>query len=48
MKKQRLSFREKYELMNEVKASASIHAALSKYHITVHKWNRVIDSEPEI
>ena len=41
-------FREKYELMKQVRAGASIQSVLNKYRITVHMWNQRIDSEPEM
>ena len=47
-KRRRLSFKEKYELIKEVKAGAPKEVLLNKYCITDRMYNRVIDNEPEI
>ena len=47
-KRRRLSFKEKYELIEEVKAVAAREFKLNKYCITDLMYNRVIDSEPEV
>ena len=47
-KRRRLSFKEKYELINEVKEGAPKEFSLSKYCITDRMYNRVIDNEPEV
>ena len=48
MKRQLLSFREMYEIIEEVKASVSKGPTLRKYRITDRLYNRVIDSKPEV
>ena len=47
-RRQRMSYKEKYELIQEVRAGASRKSIMSKYHITSRMYNRVIDSEPEV
>ena len=47
MKRRRLSFKEKYELIKEVKAGASKEFLLNKYCITDRIYNQVIDNELE-
>ena len=47
-KRRRLSFKEKYELIKEVKAGAPKELLLNKYCITDRMYNRVIDNEPEV
>ena len=48
MKRRRLSFKEKYEFIKEVKAGASKEFLLNKNCITDRMYNRMIDNEPEI
>ena len=43
-----MSFKEKYELIKEVKAGAPKEFTLNKYYITNRMYNRVIDSEPKV
>ena len=48
-KRRRLSSKEKYELIKEVKAGAAREFTINKYRITDRMVNRVIiDSEPEV
>ena len=47
-KRRRLSFKEKYELIKEVKADAPQECTLNKYRITDRVYNRVLDKEPEV
>ena len=47
-KRRRLSFKEKYELIKEVKANAPKECTLNKYRITDRMYNRVLDKEPEV
>ena len=47
-KKRRSSFKEKYELIKEVKAGAPKEFLLKKYCVTDRMYNRVIDNESEI
>ena len=44
-KRRRLSFKEKYELIKEVKAGAPKEFLLNKYCIIDRMYNRVIDNE---
>ena len=46
-KRRRLSFKEKYELIKEVKAGALKEFLLNKYCITDRMYNRMIENEPE-
>ena len=43
-KRRRLSFKEKYELIKELKADAPKECTLNKYRM----YNRVLDKEPEV
>ena len=43
-----MSFKEKYELIKEVKAGAPKECTLNKYRITGRMYNRVLDKEPEV
>ena len=47
-KRQRLSYKEKYELIQEVKAGVPKDSTLIKYHISDRMYNRVVQSEPEL
>ena len=47
-KRQRLSFKEKYELMKEVIADAPKECTLNKYRITDRMYKRVFDKGPEV
>ena len=47
-KRRRLSFKEKYEIIKEVKAGAAKEFPLYKNRITDPMYNRVIDNEPEV
>ena len=47
-KRRRLSFKEKYELIKEVKEDAPKKCTLNKYRITDRMYNRVLDKEPEV
>ena len=46
--RRRLSFKEKYELIKEVKAGAPKEFLFNEYCITDRMYNRVINNEPEI
>ena len=48
MKRQRLSFGEKYNIIKEVKEGVLKENVLRKHRITDRMYNRVIDSESEI
>ena len=41
-----MSFKEKYELIKEVKAGAPKECTLNKYRITDRMYNRVLDEKP--
>ena len=47
-KRQLLSFKEKYQLIKEVKAGTAKDFPLNKYRIIDRMYNRVIDSEPGV
>ena len=47
-KRRRLSFKEKYALIKEVKAGAAKEFILNEYRIIDRTYNRVIDSEPMV
>ena len=47
-KRRRLSFKEKYELLKEVKAGTLKEFLLNKYCITDRMYNRGIDNETEV
>ena len=47
-KRRRLSFKEKYELIKEVKADTPKECTLNKYRITDRMYNRVLDKQPEV
>ena len=43
-----MSFKEKYELIKEVKAGAPKECTLNKYRITDRMYNRVLEKEPAV
>ena len=47
-KRRQLSFKEKYELIKEVKAGAPKEFLFNKYCITDRMYNCAIDNEPEV